>query len=100
MTQPKRFSDNISFGRTMRGNDWYQLNDAEEAVFQIDINRLALMATVWEAYEEATSNFAIETWQDFASAMSSLTHREAHQWWNKYFAQCMREGLLRFKDGS
>lgn len=97
----KRFSDDVDRGRGVRGNDWHQIIEAEEAVFQIDLQRLPLMTVVWDAYEvEEPGPFSVEAWQDFACTASSLTRREALQWWGKIMAYWQREGLLTFPDGS
>ena len=110
------------------GYDWWQLSDAEERVFSIEIGRMPQIVTLWQAYEafkDKTSGARWDTnhqalldtvkaarpdlaaqehgeagWIEFAVAFSNLTMREAWQWWMKHEAWQDRNGIMQFADGS
>jgi len=100
------------------GDDWWQLTDEEESVFDIDRERFPRMMTVWSCYE-AFKNIAYSlSWEDgliehacrqhpawciagrsesefsdFADAFGGLTHREAHAFYAKHDFWCVRAGV-------
>lgn len=109
------------------GYDWYQLADQEADVFGIDPADMPMMVATYEAFETfhgitsgahfdmhhqveidaakaarpdlaAMNPYEHLSWRDFAAVFSILSNRQAWQWWAKYDAYMVREGIMRFAD--
>lgn len=106
-----------------RGSDWWQLSDAEEAVFEIDPDRWPRMMTISHCYEgfkriadspewdEALIEQArqqrpewcdpvpsFEEFSRFALAFGGLTAREAHALYTKQEFWTVRAGAMVYAD--
>lgn len=111
------------------GCDWFQVSNAEYAVFEIEPEKVPLMVAAWGAYEAfhdvtqgaewdmkhqpvieaakaARPDLAAQpywdrsSWTKFAVAFSDLTMRDAWKWWLKHQAWLGRNGVMEFADGS
>jgi hypothetical protein len=105
--------------RSQEGDDWYQLTQAEEEVFDIESWRWARMLTAWEFYEdlidiadpphfdEVLVKAERKNWPklrlrvteegvfaDFAVAKAGLTRKEAHAIFHKVEFWQVRSGLM------
>jgi hypothetical protein len=108
-----------------RGSDWWQLSDAEEAVFEIDRDRWPRMMTVFHCYEGFKRMTDSPEWDDalielsrqqrpgwcgqapsngefshFAQAFGGLTNREAHAAYTKQEFWTVRLGVTVYADES
>ena len=108
-----------------RGSDWWQLSDAEEAVFEIDPDRWPRMMTVFHCYEGFKLMGDSPEWDDvlieqarqqrpgwcgpapsngefahFAQAFGGLTNREAHAVYTKQEFWTVRLGAAVYADES
>lgn len=109
------------------GYDWYQLADQEADVFGIDPDDMPMMVATYEAFETfhgitsgahfdmhhqaeidaakaarpdlaAMDPYEQLSWRAFATVFSILSNRQAWQWWAKYDAYMVREGIMYFAD--
>jgi hypothetical protein len=106
------------------GNNWNQLSEAEEEVFEIEADRFPLMIMTLHAYDifagaasgswmemenEAIftalkaarpdlfgKGYGVEAFVNFASALGQIDRKEAWQIWQKQQAWDLRLGVLEF----
>jgi hypothetical protein len=106
------------------GNNWNQLSEAEEEVFEIEVDRFPLMIMTLHAYDifagaasgswmemenEAVftalkaarpdlvgKGYGVEAFVNFASALGQIDRKEAWQIWQKQQAWDLRLGVLEF----
>ncbi len=108
-----------------RGSDWWQISDAEQAVFEIDRDRWPRMMNVFYCYEAFKRIADSPEWDDalieqarqqrpewcdpapsfeefsrFAEAFGGLTAREAHAVYTKQEFWTVRLGVMVYPDES
>ena len=109
-----------------RGGDWCELQEEEEAVFEIDRDRWPAMVVAYEGYEIfkglrdsgsldrhpgaldqaradhpewcAKASYGVEEFSNFAKEYAGLTHRESYAVYFKMQFSDSRCGLMLYRD--
>ena len=106
-----------------RGQDWFHLTEAEEAVFAIDRKRFPAMVVAWSAYESflklvdetgfdaraveaerkrrtdlVKKGMSADGFQHFCKEFTDLTFREADAMFEKHQFWLIRNGITRYSD--